>query len=322
MERIGILCSGGDSQGMNTCIKAIVNCCTAKNIIPIGISRGYQGLIDNDMFFLTREMVENIDIIGGSILKVSRSDEFLTENGLNKAVANLNKNLIDGLIILGGNGSFKGAENLVNKKIKLVAIPATIDNDLFYTERSLGFDTAVNNAVKAIDDILQSVSSNDRGMVVEVMGRNCGDIALYSALCVGASSVATKELKVGISQICEDVRKCISCGEKSPVVIISENVDFEVKDVELALQKKLKIDTRSTVLGYIQRGGAPSVFDRLLAIRFGTIAVESLLSNKFGIALGITGENIFAKNLKQANKAIQKFDYPLYDSLKQLHNLK
>ena len=321
MERIAILCSGGDCQGMNTCIKAFVNTCTARGITPIGVVKGYQGLIDDSFIFLTNEMVENIDGIGGTILKVSRSEEFRTPIGLDKAVRNLNKNKIDGLVIIGGNGSFNGAVNLVLKGINVVAIPGTIDNDLFYSEKSLGFDTAVNNSVKAIDDIMQSVSSNDRGFVIEVMGRNCGDIALHTAIGVGAHSLACAELNSTLKDIVADIKHCMKNGVTSPIVVISENCDFSIKDVEKALNNNLKIETRSTALGYIQRGGSPSICDRMLAIRFAITAVKSLQEGKVGIALGLKNNEVEIFDLIEAVKVEQDFDRELYRQLRELHNI-
>ncbi len=322
MERIGIICSGGDSQGMNACLKTIVRICETHNILPIGIYRGYAGLIENDMCFLNHDMVENIDNLGGAFIKVSRSKEFTTSAGLKKAVSNLVKNKIEGLIILGGNGSFKGAEKLAQSGIKVVCIPATIDNDLFYTERSLGFDTAVNNAVNAIDNIRQTISATNRGYVVEVMGRECGDVALNTAVATCAHSLACKELGTTLNDIVKDVKHVMSYGITSPVVVVSENCDFTIEDVEKALQKTLKIDTRSSVLGYLQRGGAPSVLDRILAINFGITAVELLISGEYNLALGVKENRVFSIPLSTANKVKQNFDYTSVKKLRKLYNLK
>lgn len=321
MERIAIICSGGDCQGMNACIKTIVRTCETHNIIPIAVNRGYAGLIENDMSFLNHDMVENIDNLGGAFIKVSRSKEFTTPAGLKKAVANLKKNKIDGVIILGGNGSFKGAENLVKHGINVIAIPATIDNDLFYTDRSLGFDTAVNNAVNAIDSIRQTISATDRGLVVEVMGRDCGAIALNTAFATCAHALACKELNTTIKDVVADVKKIMQYGITSPVVVVSENCDFRVADIQNALEKELKIVTRSSVLGYLLRGGAPSVLDRILAINFGITAVELLISGQYNLALGTNDNKVFACPLAQANKVKQHFDYASVKKLRKLYNL-
>ena len=266
-------------------------------------------------------MVENIDGIGGTILKVSRSQEFRTPAGLDKAVRNLRKNQIDGLIVIGGNGSFNGAVNLVLKGVNVVAIPGTIDNDLFYSEKSLGFDTAVNNAVKAVDDMMQSISSNDRGFIIEAMGRNCGDIALHTAVGVGAHSLACAELNTTLSDIVNDVKKCMDNGVTSPLVIMSENCDFKLKDVEKVLNENLNIETRSTALGYIQRGGSPSIYDRMLAIQFAIEAVRCLLHGKVGVALGVKDNKVKVFDLIEAVKVEQNFDIELYKKLRELHNI-
>ncbi len=319
MKRYAILCSGGDSQGMNICIKAFVNTCTTHGIIPIGIKRGYQGLIDNDMIFLDEKMVENIQGLGGTILKVSRSEEFRTPTGLNKAIRNLQKNAIDAVVIIGGNGTFNGAVNLMAKGIKVVAIPGTIDNDLYYTERTLGFDTAVNNAVRNVDDMMQTMDANSRGMVVRVMGRDCGDIALYTAIGAMANSVATRELNTTVDDIVADVKISLDNGDVSPLVIISENLDYGIKEVEKALRKNLKIDTRSTDLGYIQRGGAPTIFDRMFGMNLGIMAVEVLEQNISGVALGIKNNDMFYTPLDNCLNARREFDMDLYYKLKKMH---
>ena len=182
MKRIAVLCSGGDSQGMNACIKAIVDTCTSNNVTVLGINRGYQGLIENDTKELTKFDVANIETIAGSIIKTSRSAEFMTEAGFRKAIDNLKKNDIEGLIVIGGNGSFRGCRDLVNAGVNVIGIPGTIDNDLFYTERALGFDTAVQQAVNTVTDIKQTMYANSRAVVFKCMGRHCGDIAVARAV--------------------------------------------------------------------------------------------------------------------------------------------
>ena len=321
MKRYAILCSGGDSQGMNICIKAFVNTCNSHGIIPIGIKRGYQGLIDNDMIFLDEHIVENIQCLGGTILKVSRSEEFRTPTGLDKAIRNLKKNEIDGLVVIGGNGSYNGAVNLYAKGVKLIAIPGTIDNDLYYTERTLGFDTAVNNAIANIDAMMQTMEANSRGMIVKVMGRDCGDIALYTAVGCMANSLATAELGTTIEDIVRDVKTCLDNGVTSPLVVVSENCDYELKDVERALRQSLKIYTRSTELGYIQRGGAPSIFDRMLGMNMGIMAVECLEAGVSGVALGIRNNDLFYTPIDTCLSARREFDRDLYNKLRKMHNL-
>ncbi len=321
MKRYAILCSGGDSQGMNICIKAFVNTCTTHGIVPIGIRRGYQGLIENDMIFLDDSMVENIQGLGGTILKVSRSEEFRTPSGLNKAVRNLQKNAIDAVVIIGGNGTYNGAVNLIAKGVKVIALPGTIDNDLYYTERTLGFDTAVNNAVRNVDDMMQTMDANSRGMVVRVMGRDCGDIALYTAVGAMANSVATRELGTTVEDIVNDVQVSLNHGDVSPLIIISENCEFGIKEVEKALRNNLGIDTRSTDLGYIQRGGAPTIFDRMFGMNLGIMSVELLEKDIYGVAIGMKNNDLFYTPLDSCLNAKRTFDFDLYDKLRKMHNI-
>ena len=304
MKRYAILCSGGDSQGMNICIKAFVNTCST-----------------HGMIFLDDSMVENIQGFGGTILKVSRSEEFRTTAGLNKAVRNLEKNAIDGVVVIGGNGSFNGAVNLMAKGIKVIAIPGTIDNDLYYTERTLGFDTAVNNAVRNVDDMMQTMDANSRGMVVRVMGRDCGDIALYTAIGSMANAVATRELGTTIDDLVNDVRISLLNGDNSPLVIVSENCNYGIKEVETALRKTLGIDTRSTDLGYIQRGGAPTIFDRIFGMNMGIMAVELLEQDIHGMAIGTKSNELFYTPLGDCLNASRPFEMDLYDKLRKMHNL-
>lgn len=322
MERLGIICSGGDSQGMNACVKTIVNICNTHNILPIGIRRGYQGLIENDMMFLTNEMVENIDNLGGCYIKVSRSKEFMTKSGLNTAIANLNKAQIDAVVVIGGEGSFKGATSLVKNGINVICIPATVDNDLFYTDMCLGFDTAVNNAVNAIDNIRQTMEANDRALIVETMGRECGAITMSAALATTANAVATKELKSEIKDIVKDVKHALDIGVSSPLIISTENQKFSIDDIKNQLEKTLGIVCRACKLGYIQRGGAPTVTDRNLAIKYGITAVEAALQGKFGVAIGIKNNQIVLVPIDVANSTPCNLDLSPYFALKKLYNCK
>lgn len=322
MKRIGILCSGGDSQGMNTATKIIVNMCSIYGLEVMGIKRGYQGLLEEDMEILTNEDVQNIANLGGSYLKVSRSKEFATSAGTKKAVAILNKHNISVLIIIGGNGSYRGALALNKLGVKVIALPGTIDNDLFYTERTLGFDTAVNNAVRAIDDIRQTMEANDRAIVLEVMGRECGDIALHTAVAVQAHSVALPETKTTINDIVDDVHKVLKSGvTKSPIVVVSEAVQFGVQEVEQQLQKQLKITTRGMNLSYLLRGGSPSVMDRTFATQLGILCVELINSNQTGVALGMENNQLFAMDLEKAVTMPKDFDFELYGRLRDLYKL-
>lgn len=319
MKTFAILCSGGDSQGMNACIKAFVNTCISHKIKVIGYKHGYQGLIDNEYIELNSAIVENIATLGGTILKTSRCEEFKTVSGTNKAINTIKNNNIDGLVVLGGDGSFKGAQRLFEQGINVICIPATIDNDLYYTDNSLGFDTAVQYAVEAIENMHQTMQAVDRTMVIKLMGRKCGDIALRASFLVGADSLAIEETQTSIEDIIKDIR-CALTRTTSPVVIISEAVDYTVKDVENAITKTFGVETRGMELGYIQRGGAPSYVDRMLAYQFGIKACMLLLENKGGIALGVDDHEVFEVSVPSANSVQPRFRYDLLNQLKNLKN--
>ncbi len=322
MIKIAVLCSGGDCQGMNACVQTIVNMASVHGIMVMGVRRGYQGLMENDFVELTRDSVANIGHLGGCFLKVARSEDFKKPEGVKLGYKNLVNNRIDYLIVIGGNGSFRGAIELSELGAKVIAIPGTIDNDLFYTDRTLGFDTAVNNAVSAIDNIRQTMEANDRGFIAEVMGRECGHIALNVAAAVGAHSCAVKEVPVTVADVVSDVKQCLAKGIKSPVVVISEACEFTANDVKSAIEKECGIECRSSVVGYVQRGGAPSVMDRLLAIQSGVMAIELIYKGIYNVALGIRNNNIFYMKLEEVYELDNEFNKVLYRQLRNLHNLK
>ncbi len=321
MKKIAIVCSGGDCQGMNTAIKTIVNMCDFYDIKVVGVRYGFQGLIDNDIEELTNAVVNNIADQGGCYLKVSRSKGFYTKAGIEKSVKTLIDNKIDGVILIGGDGSYRGSLELVKRGIKIIVLPGTIDNDLFYTERTLGFDTAVNNAVAAVDNMRQTMEANDRGFVVEAMGRRCGQLALQVAVAVSAHALGVLETGITLKELVDDVKRCVDKGVESPVIVISEGVSFSVKDVEELIQKKLKIQTRSAILGYIQRGGKPSVTDRLLATQFGVTALELLREGQSGLAVGIANNSIISVPIDVAVNTPATFNMELYNQLRALHRL-
>lgn len=321
MRRIAILCSGGDCQGMNACIKAVVDACDSNKIELLGINRGFQGLIENDVRKLEKIDVANIETIAGSIIKTSRSPEFMTEQGFNKAVANLRLNNIEGLIVVGGNGSFRGARDLVNAGVNVIGIPGTIDNDLFYTERSLGFDTAVQQAVDIVTDIKQTMYANDRAVVFKCMGRHCGDIALHTAVATEADSLAVNEIEYSIPQIISDVKNSISHGVKAPVVIMSEGCKLDMEEVVYEIQSQLHITTRGIELGYVQRGGVPTYYDRMLGVRWGVLAVQLLMQDMTNLALGVKNDKIFSTPLVEVEHVLQEFRVDMVNDLRTLHAL-
>ena len=321
MRRIAVLCSGGDSQGMNACIKAIVDTCLSNNVEVIGINRGYQGLIENDIRELTRLDVANIETIAGTIIKTSRSAEFMTEEGFRKAISNLKKNEIEGLIVIGGNGSFRGARDLVNAGVNVIGIPGTIDNDLFYTERSLGFDTAVQQAVNTVTDIKQTMYANNRAVVFKCMGRHCGDIALHTAVAVEADSLAVNEVEYSLEQIIADVKNSLNHGVTSPVVVMSEGCKINMEEVVYEIQMQTHLNTRGVEIGYLQRGGEPTYYDRMLGVRWGVLAVQLLMQDMTNLALGVKNDKIFFTPLIEVEHVLQEFRIDMFNDLRTLHAL-
>ena len=321
MKRIAVLCSGGDSQGMNACIQAIVDTAIANNVTVYGINRGFQGLVENDFRELNKLDVANIETIAGSIIFTSLSADFMTEAGFKRAVKNLHDNDIEGLIVIGGNGSFRGCRDLVHAGINVIGIPGTIDNDLFYTERALGFDTDVQQAVNTITDIKQTMYANHRAVVFKCMGRDCGDIALHTAVAVEADSLAVNEIEYSIEQILADVQNSLNHGVKSPVVVISEGSKLDMNEIVSRIEKETHLTARGIELGYIQRGGKPTYYDRLLGVRWGVLAVQLLMQDMTNLALGVKNDKIFSTPLIEVEHVLQEFRVDMVNDLRTLHAL-
>ncbi|MBR6114844.1 MAG: 6-phosphofructokinase [Oscillospiraceae bacterium] len=275
-QRIGILTSGGDAPGMNPAIRAVVRAAVEQHITCIGIRRGYAGLINGDVFELTGSDVDGISRRGGTILYTARSEEFRTDEGVKKAAKVCKYLGIDGIIAIGGDGTFRGALELARQGIRVVGIPATIDNDMGCTEYTIGFDTACNTAMEAIDKLRDTGQSHDRVSVVEVMGRNAGHLALYTGIAAGASAVLIPEKEIDLEQDVIDVirRGCIH-GRRHHIIVVAEGVGY-VNSYAKEIEKQTGLETRVTVLGYIQRGGAPSGRDRVSASMMGVRAVNVL----------------------------------------------
>jgi 6-phosphofructokinase 1 len=280
MKKIGVLTSGGDSPGMNACVRAVVRTGLYHGLEVYGIVRGYQGMYDNDIFKMESKSVANIIQRGGTILKTSRCKEFFEAEGRAKAFKNLAKHGIDGLVIIGGDGSFKGAQALTNEhNIPCIGLPGTIDKDIAGTDFTIGFDTAANTAVEAIDKIRDTADAHDRLFVVEVMGRDAGYIALHSGIATGAENILIPERKTDINEIIEQLSEKEKRRKLVNIIIVAEGDEFGGADVvAAAIKEKLpKLDIRVCILGHIQRGGNPSCFDRLIASRMGYAAVEALI---------------------------------------------
>ncbi len=315
IKKIGVLTSGGDSPGMNAAIRSVVRTCAFYNIECVGIYRGYQGMIEGDFKEMGPRSVNNIVNKGGTILKSARSKEFMTVEGRKKAHENLVASGIDALVVIGGDGSFTGAEVFNNEfGYPVMGIPGTIDNDIFGTSHTLGFDTALNTVVDCIDKIRDTASSHNRLFLVEVMGRDAGHIALNAGIGAGAEEILIPEEDLGLERLLESLRKSKASGKSSSIVVIAEgdkigkNV-FELKDY---IEENFpEYDIRVSVLGHMQRGGSPSCYDRVLASRLGVKAVESILEGKSNFMVGILNDKVALTPLEQAIKGHSEIDKEL-----------
>ena len=315
IKKVGVLTSGGDSPGMNAAIRSVVRTCAYHNIECIGIYRGYQGMIEGDFKEMGPRSVNNIVNKGGTILKSARSMEFKTAEGRKKAHENLLKAGVDALVVIGGDGTFTGGLVFSNEfNFPIMGIPGTIDNDIFGTSHTLGYDTALNTVIEVIDKIRDTASSHNRLFFVEVMGRDAGHLALNAGIGAGAEEILIPEEDLGLERLLESLRKSKASGKSSSIVVIAEgdkigkNV-FELKDyVEANLPE---YDVRVSVLGHMQRGGSPSCFDRVLASRLGVKAVESLIEGKESYMVGLQCDKITLTPLVQAIKGKTEIDREL-----------
>ncbi|KRB58143.1 6-phosphofructokinase [Flavobacterium sp. Root186] len=315
IKKVGVLTSGGDSPGMNAAIRSVVRTCAYHNIECIGIYRGYQGMIEGDFKEMGPRSVNNIVNKGGTILKSARSVDFRTPEGRKKAHENLLKAGIDALVVIGGDGSFTGGLIFnAEYNFPVMGIPGTIDNDIFGTSFTLGYDTALNTVVDCIDKIRDTASSHNRLFFVEVMGRDAGHIALNAGIGAGAEEILIPEEDLGLDRLLDSLQKSKASGKSSSIVVIAEgdkigkNV-FELKDyVEANLPE---YDVRVSVLGHMQRGGSPSCFDRVLASRLGVKAVESLIEGKSNYMVGLKEDKVILTPLEQAIKGKSEIDREL-----------
>ncbi|MEG1255095.1 6-phosphofructokinase [Clostridium sp.] len=311
MKRIAVLTSGGDSPAMNAAIRAVVRTGIEKGIQVFGVHRGYNGLINGELFEMDKHSVSDIIQRGGTILRTARSEEFKTPEGREKALNVIKVLKIDGVVVIGGDGSFRGADLLSDLGIATVGIPGTIDNDLEYTDYTIGFDTALNTAIDAINKIRDTSSSHERVSVIEVMGRNCGDLALFAGIAGGAEQVIIPEKSFTVEDICENIFTGKRNGKLHNIIILAEGVGGAQK-LAKKIEEITSIETRATVLGYIQRGGSPSAADRILASRMGNKAVEVLMDGKSARVIGIKGNEIIDMDIKEALAMESQFDEELY----------
>lgn len=315
IRKIGVLTSGGDAPGMNAAIRAVVRACSFYNVDCVGVYRGYQGLMEGDFEELNARSVRNIINKGGTFLKSARSMEFKTVEGRKKAYEQLTKNNIDALVVIGGDGTFTGGVYFSQEfDLPIVGIPATIDNDISGTDFTLGYDTALNTVVDAIDKIRDTASSHNRLFFIEVMGRDAGDIALNSGIGAGAEEILIPEEDEGVERMLESLRKSKMSGKLSSIIVVAEGEKSGKNIFQLAeyVEEHLEdYDIRVSVLGHIQRGGRPSCFDRVLASKLGVGAVEALLDGDSKVMIGLNHQHVVRVPLTVAINGEAKYDKEL-----------
>ncbi|TDW97007.1 6-phosphofructokinase [Dinghuibacter silviterrae] len=311
VTKIGVLTSGGDSPGMNAAIRAVVRTGLYNNLEVFGITRGYMGMIDDDIVPMHSRSVANIIQRGGTILKSARCKEFYEFEGRKKAYENLRKHGIEGLVVIGGDGSFRGAQKFATEfDIPCIGLPGTIDKDMAGTDFTIGFDTAVNTAVEAIDKIRDTADAHDRLFIIEVMGRDSGYIALHSGIATGAENILIPEAKTNIEDLIASLEDKQRRKKLVNLIVVAEGDEFGgAEEVAKVVRQRLPdMDTRVCILGHIQRGGSPSCIDRLVASRLGYAAVEALMEGRHNVMIGIINNKLHYTPLDLAVKAKQKID--------------
>ena len=313
MKKIAVLTSGGDAPGMNATIRAVVRAGLAQGVQVYGVNNGYQGLVTDDIFEMNRSDVSDIITKGGTLLGSARLDDFKLVEIRERAVKNLNDRGIEGLIAIGGDGTYKGAAALSEMGINVVGVPATIDNDIASTDFTIGFDTALNTIIENVDKLRDTSSSHHRCSVVEVMGNRCGDLALYAGITVGAEVVITKETGFDESEVLKNLQRIDEMKKKRhAIVIISE----KITDVELFAQKvsqNTSFSGRSTVLGHIQRGGSPTARDRILATQYGDFALSTLLSGETSKCVCVIDDKFVTMDIGVALNVTKKSRKELFE---------
>ena len=300
MKKIAILTSGGDSQGMNTAVRAVAKTAMSKGMEVFGIKRGYKGMLEDQIFQMSALDVSGIADHGGTILLSARLSSFKDPEVRAKAAENLKKRGIEGLVVIGGDGSFHGAHYLYEEHgIKTIGIPGTIDNDIAGTDYTIGYDTALNIILDAISKLKDTATSHERTYLIEVMGRNCGDLALYAAIAGGASGVMIPEVKASTDDIAKVIRERRAEGKLYDIIVVAEGAG-DILEIEKELAKKIDTDIRVTILGHVQRGGAPTANDRILATKLGVKAVELLVAGEAGLMVGMESGKVTTHKLSYA----------------------
>ncbi|ALX48345.1 6-phosphofructokinase [Lentibacillus amyloliquefaciens] len=317
MKKIGVLTSGGDAPGMNAAIRAVVRKAIFNNIEVYGIKNGFQGLIEGNIEKMDIGSVGDIIQRGGTILHSARCKEFKTDEGQNKGIEQMKKHGIEGLIVIGGDGSFRGAVKLTEKGYPCIGIPGTIDNDIAGTDFTIGFDTALNTVIEAIDKVRDTASSHERTFIIEVMGRNAGDLALWAGLADGAESILIPEKKDELHDVVERLKRGQERGKKHSIIVLAEGVDNGFNYAE-KIKETADLETRVTVLGHLQRGGSPTASDRVLASRLGAEAVDLLLDGKAGKIAGIQNNQLVNHDISEILQKKHTIDLNMYQLSKEL----
>lgn len=315
MKTIGVLTSGGDAPGMNACVRAVVRAALANNMITVGIRRGYAGLLESDTSILSSRSVGGIARSGGTILQTARCLEFKTPAGIRQAVEHIHSLGIDGLVVIGGDGSLHGALDLHKAGIPVVGVPASIDNDIAGTDMAIGVDTAMNTILEALDKLKDTASAHQRAFLVEVMGRRSGYLALAAGVAGGAEMVLVPERKFEMQEILAEMARARERGKPHFIVVVAEGASPNAAEIQSALvaQREPGFEVRLTVLGHVQRGGSPTAFDRLLATRLGTSAVNALNAGKSGVMIGVHGPDRLITPIEEVLKEARQPDADLLE---------
>ncbi|OCS88349.1 6-phosphofructokinase [Caryophanon tenue] len=317
MKKIAVLTSGGDAPGMNAAIRAVVRKAIYEGLEVVGIKQGYQGILERNFEAMTLGAVGDIIQRGGTKLYSARFPQFKEDAVQAEAISILREEGIDGLIVIGGDGSYRGAMSLTEKGFPCVGVPGTIDNDIPGTEYTIGFDTALNTVMYSIDKIRDTATSHENSFIVEVMGRDAGDIAVWAGVAAGAETVVIPEVDFDIDMVISRLQRSADRGKKHSIIIVAEGV-MSGHTLANLLKEKAGIETRVSVLGHMQRGGSPTARDRVLASRFGARAVELLLEGKAGVAVGIRNHNLVDYDLPEAYESKHQADVSLYTLSEQL----
>ena len=312
MKTIAVLTSGGDAPGMNAAIRAVVRTGLDRGLRVMGVQRGYSGLINGEIFEMNRHSVSDIIHRGGTVLRTARCEEFKTEEGRRKAANVLKVFGVNGLVVIGGDGSFHGAQLLSKIGVSTIGLPGTIDNDLTYTDYTIGFDTALNTVLDAMNKLRDTSASHERVSIVEVMGRDCGDLALFAAIAGGAEKAIIPEKGYDLDELCRLILAGKLKGKMHNLILLAEGIGG-ANELAEKVEEITGIETRATILGHIQRGGSPSAADRILASKMGVKAVDLLIEGKTSRVIGIKGNEIIDMDIDEALALPRSFDEELYE---------